>query len=1133
MRVSQAVFVFLLSSIVAVQAPAQDRSGVKMWTDKIVLPTYRTGPADKNPFFYIPAEYQGAQRHIYPYPFRGSLTNEKADEDYQAVFLENEYIKICVTPGMGGRLYYALDKTDNYDIVYHNRVVKPALIGMAGAWTSGGAEWNIPHHHRPTSFLPVDYTLVENADGSKTVWVGEYEKRNRTRWLVGLTLEPHKAYIKTEFRYFNVTPVQHSFLFWANTAVHANENYQVIFPPDVEKAVYHAKTQFTNWPIANQVYQGIDFTKGQDVSWWKNTASPTSFFAWDTKQNFLGGIDHGKEAGTVLVGDRFTFSGKKFWNWGPNEVGKRWDKKLTDSDGPYLELMMGAYSDNQPDYSFIHPLTAKQGTMYYYGIKHMNSIKEADADFAINLEKNNQRALVQVNATGVHKNVTVVLSNRGDALLKETIEIDPTKPYSKEVSLDADIRYDDLEIALFSGDKPLISWKPSPRKNQPHPEPYKTPDEPADYETNQELWLTGLRLEQFGNANYDPDKYFAEALRRDPEDILVNTQVGLSYLRKGIPEKAEQHLRTALQQVTGNHTKPKYTEPLYYLGVSLLQQEKYDEARETLYRAAWGYEWISPALTLLARIEGLRGDWNRAEENVRKAVLADPTNIEALNLKAMILRRLGKYEESLEAVRLARSLDPLNFNSLNELYLLAGNIETGKPAKEWFALLGRQLRGEADNYLETAARYGQAGFYGDAIGLLKAAAASSDTRLSHHPMIFYHAGYYDYLNGDREAAMKMFTTGASQPTDYCFPYGQQSEKALLAAVALNPGDANAHYYLGNVYADYQATKAIAEWEKAIRLDDQHAIFYRNLAFAQANYTDDIDGAISNMMKAIALDPQEPDYVAEADNYMLYARTAPVEISTFMQKHIGHAEEDVNVRTILVRLHNLLGDYDAAIDVLTNTHFRTEEGATFNIHVYWFDAHLQRGIRNMEKKKYAEAEKDFLAAMQFPPNLESERDAKAGVGYYYLGLNSKLRGDKSGAKQYFTKMTAYTYRHGWGAGNFPEIDYYKGLAWAELGQPAKADEYFAKLIDAGDAKLKPETRDQYTRETAGHQGRVNPSLAQRRARHEREADAYYAKGLGYYGKGDHAAATEMFSQALAMNPSHFGAQIMMQREQRRE
>jgi len=60
------------------------------------------------------------------------------------LFLENKYVQICVLPELGGRLYFAKDKTNDYDFIYYNHVIKPALIGMAGAWISGGVEWNIP-----------------------------------------------------------------------------------------------------------------------------------------------------------------------------------------------------------------------------------------------------------------------------------------------------------------------------------------------------------------------------------------------------------------------------------------------------------------------------------------------------------------------------------------------------------------------------------------------------------------------------------------------------------------------------------------------------------------------------------------------------------------------------------------------------------------------------------------------------------------------------------------------------------------------------------------------------------------------------------------------------------------------------
>ena len=75
-----------------------------------------------------------------------------------------------ILPELGGRVQMALDKTNGYHFVYYNRVIKPALVGLAGPWISGGIEFNWPQHHRPSTFDPVDVDLAAGDDGSQTVW---------------------------------------------------------------------------------------------------------------------------------------------------------------------------------------------------------------------------------------------------------------------------------------------------------------------------------------------------------------------------------------------------------------------------------------------------------------------------------------------------------------------------------------------------------------------------------------------------------------------------------------------------------------------------------------------------------------------------------------------------------------------------------------------------------------------------------------------------------------------------------------------------------------------------------------------------------------------------------------------------
>ena len=124
---------------------------VKISDTTLVIPTYGVGKPDKNPQFIEKRVYQGSSGKVYPYPVITSIKDTKEDKSYKAVIIENEYIKVTVLPELGGRIQYAQDKTNGYDFVYRNDVIKPALVGLTGPWISGGIEFNWPQHHRPTT----------------------------------------------------------------------------------------------------------------------------------------------------------------------------------------------------------------------------------------------------------------------------------------------------------------------------------------------------------------------------------------------------------------------------------------------------------------------------------------------------------------------------------------------------------------------------------------------------------------------------------------------------------------------------------------------------------------------------------------------------------------------------------------------------------------------------------------------------------------------------------------------------------------------------------------------------------------------------------------------------------------------
>ena len=95
---------------------AQVKMSEELWT----LPTYKVEPAEKAPMFYTGESFQGARKVIYPYALNDVISNEREEKAWKALLLENEYIKLCITPELGGKLYYATDKSNDYNFIYKN-----------------------------------------------------------------------------------------------------------------------------------------------------------------------------------------------------------------------------------------------------------------------------------------------------------------------------------------------------------------------------------------------------------------------------------------------------------------------------------------------------------------------------------------------------------------------------------------------------------------------------------------------------------------------------------------------------------------------------------------------------------------------------------------------------------------------------------------------------------------------------------------------------------------------------------------------------------------------------------------------------------------------------------------------------
>jgi tetratricopeptide (TPR) repeat protein len=1088
------VFLLAAASLAQAQAP------VSIQEEPLVLPTYEIGPPEPEPMFYAGRNYQGARGAVYPYGLYDNLLDKRSDRTYQADYLENRYVKICVLPELGGRILSATDKTDNYDFVYRQTEVKPALIGMLGAWISGGVEWNIPHHHRPSSYLPVDHRLIKNADGSSTIWVGEVELRHRMEWAVAITLYPDKSYLKITTTLVNRTPFVHSFLDFTNTSVHANQNYQVIFPPDTQFAVYHAKVQFAHWPVSHDVYQGVDYTRGVDLSWWKNHPTPVSFFAWSFDADFFGGYDHGQEAGIISVQDHNVSPGAKFFEWGNGPEGRLWDKIL-DSQKDYLELMSGNYSDNQPDYSWIQPWEVKVASAYWFPIRGIGGAKNANLNGAVNLEVESGKVKFGFSATQQFRGAQAVLTAGERKLFEQEIDIAPDRPFVHEVELPAGIKEGDLKVALLdAGNKELLSYHPVSLKPEPMPPVVKPPLAPKEIKTVDELYHAGLRLEQFHSPAAEPYPYFEEALKRDPGNYDVNTALGRLYCERGMWEQARARLNAALDRATRNYTRPKDGEAYYYLGVARRGEGKNSEAEDAFHRASWSQAWTAASYYQLAELDGQRSNWPQALADLDRSLAYNTLNCPAWDLRAAALRRLGRAEEAREAAHRAVAVDPLDLWGLHEL----GLLDPGAPPQ---SSLGNAL--EAN--LELAVDYGNAGLPDEAEAVLKGLVAASPDTHKVNPLVYYHLGYLEAQAQRPGQASQYFKLAWQMPTDYVFPLRIEEVKVLEAAMEANPADAHAPYYLGNLLYDRQPAEAIRMWEKSAALDNSLPLVYRNLAQAYEQTQNDTTKAIAALEKAVQLDPSDARLLFELDLLREEGNVPPQQRLAAFERNPALAAKRSDAMTQEAKVDLLVGHYEQALELLKTHEFHNWEGYG-DIHEVYQDACLLRGGQEFSAGKLQEALKDYQAALDYPENLEvgrPYREARLPQVDYLMGLVYEKLGNSAKSRQLFQQAMA---AQGYGRRRErPEMLYYEGMAALKLGQNSEAARRFDDLTAAGTKAL-----------AAGGEVDHFAKFGERGSGRLRLADAHYLIGLGSLGKGETAKARDEFQAALKLNVNHLGA-----------
>lgn len=962
-----------------VTAAAAQAAPARVWQGAITLPTYQLGGEDPYPAFPLVDPH-----NVYPYTMLDDLTGRREPQTYRAIFLENEYLKATILPDVGGRLYSLYDKLGQREVFYRNHVVKYGLVGLRGAWISGGVEFNFPNGHTMLTVSPVDARTFTGSDGSATAVVGALDRVTGMHWEVWLTLRPGQACLEQKIVLFNNTSLPQLYWFWANAAVPATQDMQFIYP--MREVNPHSWTEIRTYPV----WRGVDY------SWYRDFRQPTSLFGVQVHRDFFGAYYHRGDYGVVHVADFRQDPGKKIWSWGTAGDGLIWTGLLTDQDGPYNEIQSGRY-ETQLTQEFLPARRVESWTEYWYPVRGLQGgFVAATRQLALNVkfaagEKNEAEVALQPVVSLRDLRLQVRLAGR---LLREfsisrltagqaatfAVPIEEEEQAQRQLA---------VEVKTAAGQS-LLHWSAAePVDGNPnfvshageHPRP-----ELSAQATASELLRAGVEAEKQGKPQ-QADRLYQQALEKDPGSVPALLKLAERDYQAADFAAAEKRIVQALER---DRADPN----IYCLAGTIYRQAgQTSRAQDALWNSIHFGGRRAPALEQLGEIAIGEGQYKKAEQLLQQALRYNPDDALARAALATAWRRGGEPEQSRAAAQQALAAMPLLPAALAEA--AQDKLDTKGAANtpaDGLQALGPT--GDVDTYLSVAGWYRGLGDLSSADSVLRAAAQ----RFAPSPLVYAYLAADAWQAGHEQAAAHYAAQAAAAPCGTLFPHRVPDAQVLSDVLAHDPRNTHALLLRGDfLFARGRYDDAAADWRQAAALGLSDAGLQRNLGLWAWRVRGDRKLAAAYYEKAIQLAPQQ---------YRLYPDLDEIytELGDNAARDRLYADAPPAVRerdTVRLRQAELLVEqqrFDDALALLRAHPFKPWEGGQSARSVYVL-ANVERGRLDLREKRYEQAEQSFRLALQYPavlgvgqPDHPHDQEAQ-----YWLGEALSAQGKSAAAR----------------------------------------------------------------------------------------------------------------------------------------
>ncbi len=922
---------------------------------------------------------------IYPYFFFDGYSRTASERLWKEIRLENDYIRVWVLPGVGGKISGAVEKSSGFDFIYHNTVLKFRQIAMRGPWTSGGIEFNFGIvGHTPTVAAPVDYALRTNPDGSVSCFVGAMDLTSRTRWTTEITLFPDRASFTTKTTWVNPSPLHESYYAWSNNAVHAREDLQYFYPGNRMRP--HGPGPMDPWPVDSL---------GRDLSWYRNHAfgGDHSHFVMGLYTHFFGGYWHDADIGFAHWSLYDDMPGKKMWIWALSRQGGIWENLLTDRNGQYSEPQSGRLL-SQDDHAFFAPYSTDYWEETYFPFRGTGGLSDATPFGALHVTREGRRVSIRISAAQpLDEDLTV--SQDGRETYREHITLLPLQVHRAEASLPDTGRCYSVSLGgklRYSSDTAESALS--------RPIRYSIIDE----STTEGLYLAAVSAEKRRDYTAAFRKYQA-VLGRDSLHVRSLTRLAELSCRR-------MEYDAGLRYASSSLSLDKYDPDANYIyGVIARRKGLLTDAKETLGWAARAMEYRSNAYCQLAEIAILEKEYERSAVYAGRAADFNPAHVRAHELAALLHRLNGQEKEAMGLLSALENRDPLNHLVRFERFCLA-------PSDSAFGAFSSMIRCEfpLETYLELASFYAELGLCQEACLLLEKAPRA--------PMALLGLAYLLRMK-DAGRSEKLLDEALALSARMVFPFREESLPVLEWAAEQRPEHWKPKYYLALLFWHKGRPEKAAGLLEACSKPDFSPF---HILMARMHPEE------AELHLTRAWNQDKKDWRTWHELIRLYEQSGRKEGLDLARRAVRRFPDSIVLSMDLVSSLYTHGRYGSCASILDTLEVLPYEGG-WEAHLLYRNAQIRLALEDMKRTKYTEALASIQAARAYPEHLGTGEPYEPDFRMQdWLEAECRKRlGDPTGAAQARSRILSYTLEH-WDSGAINTLFGY--FALKESGEKEK-------------------------------------------------------------------------------------------------